>query len=216
VADARAHASESPPEIVPDEAPAPARDEPAVQRRSAAAVPPPAPRAPSWTGVLGAGAGAQGRISAAEALVLLHGDARHRSGAMLTVRAAVAPSITGALRVADTFVTAGAGWGFHPHARLRFELAAAIGVAIHGYSRSSERDARVDVTAELPVTFAVVLGPRVELGLTALAGVSGRARSHLVAGNVEWSRSRWRVAGVASVRIVLGRKLSGPSTAGGT
>jgi len=34
-------------------------------------------RAPAWTGVLGIGLGGEGRLSAAEPLVLVHGDARH-------------------------------------------------------------------------------------------------------------------------------------------
>jgi hypothetical protein len=169
-----------------------------------------------WTGAIGIGVGAQGRLRAPEALVLLHGDARHRSGAMLTVRASVAPAIEDALSVADSFVTAGAGWGFRPHARLRVELLAAAGILIHGYGLSGERGARVDFTAEVPITFAVVLTSRVELGLSAIAGVSGRARRHVIDDTVVWDRSRWRIAGLASLRIVLGRKLSRTAMAGGT
>jgi hypothetical protein len=169
---------------------------------------------PSWTGAIGLGAGAEGRLSEPEALVILHGDARHRSGALLTVRASVAPSTEGALRVADTFVTAGAGYSALVHPRVRLEIAATLGVAVHAYALHDDRGARVDVTGELPATLAIVLVPRLELGLSAVAGVSGRARDHSIDGDVVWSRSRWRIGGLATLRVVLGRKPPRPSKAG--
>lgn len=212
---ARAAAPADDPAPPADDAATTPADEPVDRPPTKPAATPAARPASRWTGVIGAGAGAQGRLAAPEALVLLHGDARHRSGATITVRASVAPSIVDSLRVADTFVTAGAGWGFGLHPRLRLDLAAALGVAIHGYARGSDRGGRIDVTAELPVTFAVVVAPRVEIGLSVLAGVSGRPRRHRVADDIVWNRSRWRVAGVASLRIVLGRKLSRARMAGG-
>jgi hypothetical protein len=169
---------------------------------------------PSWTGAIGLGAGAEGRLSEPEALVILHGDARHRSGALLTVRASVAPSSEDALRVADTFVTAGAGYSALVHPRVRLEIAATLGVAVHAYALHDDRGARADVTAELPVTLAIVLAPRLELGLSAVAGVSGREREHSIDGDIVWSRSRWRIGGLATLRVVLGRKPPRPSKAG--
>lgn len=191
-----------PPAVAP--APTPIREPESTTRSTAAERTSAAP--PPWTGAIGLGAGIEGRIAEPEALVLLHGDARHRSGALVTVRASVAPSVEGAVKVADTFITAGPGYGASVHPRIRLEIAATIGVAVHAYTVHDDRGARADVTGELPATLAIVLAPRLELGLSAVAGVSGRAREHTIDGEVAWSRSRWRVGGLATLRVVLGRK----------
>jgi hypothetical protein len=98
---------------------------------------------------------------------------------------------------------------------VRLEVVATAGAVIHGYGLADDRDARVDFTAALPLVLAISLASRIELGITALAGVSTRPRRHLVGDDVVWSRSRWRVAGLVGLRFVLGRKLAAAKMAGG-
>lgn len=200
--------------------------EPAAQERTpepeskpVAVPPPPTRREQAWSGALGVGAGAEGRVREAEALVLVHGDARHESGAMLTLRTEISPSAATDGRVVDTFVTAGAGYAFTPKPRLRIELVATAGLLVHSYRIVGDRaTSRPDFTAALPITFAIRLAPRVELGLSLVAGVSSRPRSHFLRGRTEplWSRDRFRLAGLVGLRILLGRKLGSGKMAGGT
>jgi hypothetical protein len=172
-------------------------------------------RATPWSGAVGLDVGAQARLRAAEALIVVHGDARHASGAMMTLRVELAPSVASSLGVVDSFVAAGAGYAFTPRPRVRLEVVATAGAVIHGYGLADDRDARVDFTAALPLVLAISLASRIELGITALAGVSTRPRRHLVGDDVVWSRSRWRVAGLVGLRFVLGRKLAAAKMAGG-
>lgn len=192
----------APPPAPVDDAPVATPKPAAIPNRASPA------RAIPWSGALGLGLGAQARLRAAEALLVVHGDARHRRGAMMTVRVELAPSVASPLRVVDSFVTAGAGYAFTPRPRLRLELVATAGAVVHGYGRADDRGARVDFTASVPLALAIGLTPRIELGITALAGVSTRPRRHLVGADVLWSRSRWRMAGLVALRVVLGRKLS--------
>lgn len=172
-------------------------------------------RAMRWSGALGLGVGAQARLRAAEALLLVHGDARHESGALLTMRVELAPSVASSLRVVDSFVTAGAGYAFTPRPRVRVELVATAGAVIHGYGFAGDRGAHAEFTASLPLALAIGLAPRIELGITALAGVSTRPRRHLVGDDVVWLRSRWRFAGLVGLRFALGRKPAAAKMAGG-
>jgi hypothetical protein len=176
-------------------------------------IPPRKPPPRSWSGVLGVGLGVQGRLRHVEPLAIVHGDARHRSGAWITARLASAPSTE--VAVVDTFITAGAGYGRTLARRLRLEVALAGGVVVHGYRIAGDRGARVDPTLELPIAAALALGHRVELVLAATAGVSTRARSHVREREV-WSRDRWRVAGTLGINVLLGRKPTRVSSAGGT
>lgn len=176
----------------------------------------PPPVGSPWSGAVGVGLGVQGRLRTAEPLVLVHGEARHRSGAWLTGRVATAPSRDEDVAVADTFITAGAGYGRGLGRRVRLELALALGVVVHGYHVAGSRGARVDPTAELPVAVAVALGRRIELMLAVVNGVSARARSHERTNEVLWSRDRWRLGGMLGMNVVLGRKPAGRSWAGGT
>jgi hypothetical protein len=176
----------------------------------------PTPLGSPWSGAVGVGLGVQGRLRTAEPLVLVHGDARHRSGAWITGRLATAPSRDDDVAVADTFITAGAGYGRGLGRRVRLELALAGGVVIHGYHVAGDRGARVDPTAELPVALAVALGDRIELMLAVVSGVSARARSHERGSEVLWSRDRWRLGAMLGMNVVLGRKPAGRSSAGGT
>lgn len=179
------------------------------------AKPTPPPRTPVWSGALGVGVGVQARLRDAEALVLLHGDARHRSGAMITVRAELAPSVTDPLRVVDTFVTAGAGYAFVPRPRLRLEVVATAGLLVHGYTLADDGAARADFTASLPLGLAIALTRRLELGISATTGFTPRPRRHLVGTEVLWQRDRWRFAALVSLRVVLGRKLAAQKSAEG-
>lgn len=197
------------PEPMPEPEPAPVVAAPVD-------VPRPEPIAPPrWSGALGVALGVQGRLRSVEPLVLLHGDARHDSGAWITARIATAPSIATDVRVADTFVTAGAGYGRTLGRRFRLEAALAGGVVVHGFRVAGDRGARVDPTFELPIAASLALGRRVELVLAALGGVSTRARSHVQGDRVLWSRDRWRVAGTLGVNVKLGGKLRRASSAGG-
>ena len=171
--------------------------------------------APRWSGALGVALGVQARLRSVEPLVLVHGDARHDSGAWITARIATAPSVATDVRVADTFVTAGAGYGRALARRLRLEAALAGGVVVHGFRVAGDRGARVDPTLELPIAASVALGRRVELVLAALGGVSTRARSHVRGDRVLWSRDRWRIAGTLGVNVTFGGKLRRASSAGG-
>jgi hypothetical protein len=171
---------------------------------------------PRWSGALGIAAGAQARLADAEALVLLHGDARHDSGAMITVRAELMPSTEQQLHVVDTVIAAGAGYAFRPRPRLRIELLAAAGVLVHSYRFHSDHETHVDFVAELPVVFSIAVAPRVELGISALAGVANRKRSHYDQRGELWFRDRWRFAGLIGLRFALGRKPTATKMAGGT
>ena len=166
-----------------------------------------------WSGALGVGAGVQGRLRDAEALVLVHGDARHDSGAMITVRTELAPSVASQLSVVDTFVTAGAGYAFVPRPRLRIELVATAGVLVHGFRYDGASGRAGDFAASLPVTVAIGLAPRIELALSVLAGASTRRRRHLIEGDPIWTREPWRFGGTIALRFVLGRKLAAPTKA---
>lgn len=191
--------------VAPVAAPAPevvATPTPAIVR----AQPRPVPRR-RWSGAIGVGAGAQARLDVAEPLLVVHGDARHDSGAMITVRTELAPSVEGALKVVDTFVTAGAGYAFVPRPRLRIELVATVGALLHGYRYGGGGGLHPDFAAELPLSLAIGLAPRLELAITAIGGVSPRRRRHFVNGDEVWHRDRFRFAGVVALRVVLGRKL---------
>lgn len=157
----------------------------------------------SWHGALGVGLGAQTRIRAPEALLLVHGDARHRSGARLTARVSVAPSIENTVRTTDTWVTVGGGWVLRPTPRLRFELAATVGLAVHTFTVGPQRGARLDFAAELPLAVVGRVGRRVELGLAPVVGWTSRGRRHRTGNDVVWERSPWRVGGLAVLRILL-------------
>lgn len=193
---------ESAPAVEPAVEPAPA---PVVAARVDAPRPEPIV-APRWSGALGVALGVQGRLRSVEPLVLLHGDARHDTGAWITARIATAPSVATDVGIADTFVTAGAGYGRALGRRVRLEAALAGGVVVHGFRVAGDRGARVDPTLELPIAAALALGRRVELVLAALGGVSTRTRSHVQGDRVLWSRDRWRVAGTLGVNVTLGGK----------
>ncbi len=187
--------------------PAPAAVTPARPSR-------PSSPAPRWSGAIGLGLGVEGRLRAAEPVVLLHGDARHApTGVWLTLRAEVAPASGARLAIADTMLTTGVGWGRALARRLRFELAVAAGVLVHGYRVVGDRGIRVDPTAVLPLTLALSLGTRVELALSAFGGISGRARSHVRGDTELWSRDRVRIGGMLGVRVRLDRKPRPPSRA---
>jgi hypothetical protein len=151
------------------------------------------------------GLGGQARIEDGEALLLVHGDACHTSGALLSVRTELAPSVDH-VSVVDTFVTAGAGYSFTPAKRVRIDLLATAGVLAHGWRYQGHGSGAADFTASLPVTLAIAVAPRIELGITALVGVSMRGRRHFDASGTLWKRSPWRAGGLLSVRFLLGRK----------
>lgn len=209
----RVSSIEPAPVVEPEPVPVPEPEPVAVPRVDA---PRPGPiAAPRWSGALGVALGVQGRLQSVEPLVLLHGDARHDSGAWITTRIATAPSVATDVRVADTFVTAGAGYGRTLGRRVRLEAALAGGVVVHGFRVAADRGARFDPTLELPIAASIALGRRVELVLAALGGVSTRARSHVRGDRVLWSRDRWRVAGTLGVNVKLGGKLRRAPSAGG-
>lgn len=210
LADARAQPVPADPEPTPiatppaEPVPPPIEPTPIVGSSS-----PRASRRGTWSGALGVGAGAQGRMKYPEALLLVHGDARHSSGALLSLRVELAPSVNRReqLSVVDTFVTAGTGYAFVPTKRLRVELLATAGLLVHGYSYEGTPGASgPDFTASLPFTLAIGLTPRLELGMTVVGGVSTRVRKHERDGERIWKRDRFRVGGLLSLRVLLGRK----------
>lgn len=199
----------SPPEPEPE-------SEPAAVPTSTEITKPASPtkaRVPAWTGAVGVGLGAQGRLRPVEAVVALHGDARHRTGALLTARLTIAPSTAPAVAIADTFVTVGAGYAWWLGARVQLDVALAGGIAIHGYRVGDDRGVRLDGTFELPVGVAVAVAPRVSLRAAVTGGVDTRARSHRRSEEVVWSRDPWRVSGILGIDVMVGRKPSPRSRA---
>jgi hypothetical protein len=195
---------------------APGREEPPAESASASprlasprpVAPTRAPEsaAPRFSGVLGAGIGAQGRLQEPEVALLVHGDARHARGGLLTLRVELAPSTSDPVSALDTWLTAGGGFAFAPLPKLRIELAGTLGVAVHGFWVGSDRGARADFAAAVPVTIAGRLGKRLELGAQLVGGWSLRSRTHEVGGAEAWSRDAWRVGGLVVLRILLGRE----------
>lgn len=190
------------------------RDPKRSEARPAKAEPAPTKHEPSrstvrWSGALGIGLGVQARIRPVEPLVSLRGDARHATGALITARLELAPSREGSLGVVDTFLTGGGGWRFAPHPRVRLELAATLGIALHNWRLAGDRGTSTDFTAELPLALGVVLGRRFELGFAPLVGVSTRTRVHYTGMSRSWARDRWRIAGLVTLSIALDGKLRG-------
>jgi hypothetical protein len=199
-----------PDDALPDDAPVATLQRTSAPRRARS----------RWSGALGFAAGPQvrpleGEGANAEAVVLVHGDARHDSGAIITTRIELMPAVEDRLTVVDTVIAMGGGYGFRPRPRLRIELLAAAGVLVHGYAFDARSGGRAAFTAELPLTLGIVLAPRIELGITVVGGYSTREPRHLDGAEVLWNRGRWRVAGLVGLRFVLGRKLAAAKTAGG-